>query len=119
MKRLTIASLVMAVALLLSSCGGKKDTPEKAFFTFVEAVQKQDSVQLAEIITDRSRMGLALLLLLSRGEVFPEGTKYTIEKQEIDADKATLWVRSSDPKEPEAEEIHLVREEGKWKVDFE
>jgi hypothetical protein len=110
-------SIFAALSILISSCGGgaagPKETAEK-FLTHINNLQFEEAKAYAT-------EGTASLLDMVAGfaamsDEKPESTAFEILDVTEDGDKATVTYKNEGAEE--AETLTLVKQEGKWLVDF-
>ena len=120
MRKFAIAIALLST-LVLASCGG--NTPEDAAKGFMTALIKGDVDKAKELSTEKSHkiVGLIAAMTASQADSQSEEQKKKMEETLAALDKIKCEVDGDTAKcapEGENKKIDLVKEDGKWKVDF-
>ena len=126
LKLLTLFSLA---AILFASCGANSDDPKTVLKTFFERLGKKDIDGAAKLATADSK---STLDMVKKGMDMAEKMKDSIKQEDpmkefqnvefgeakIDGNTATVTVTQKNKKDQPPADFTLVKEDGKWKVDF-
>ena len=117
------------VAILFASCGASSDDPKTVLITFFERIAKKDLDGAAKLATADSK---STIDMLKKGIEMAEKMNDSLAKNDpvkdfqdvefgdakIDGDRATVTVTHKNKKDQPPADFSLVKENGKWKVDF-
>jgi predicted small lipoprotein YifL len=121
MKKIIIASLVLAILLAVAGCGKK---PEKTALQFFAAMEKNDFEAAKKLVTKDSEqlMTLAQTFMTQMTDEQKKevgNKKYKILDTKVTGDSAVVSYEEWDQEKPEArstKEMKMVKEDGDWKV---
>lgn len=120
MKHL-LTALVLTCSFALVGCGGGGNTPGDAVKDLTYAMEAGDAEKVKELVPELSEnLGddkIETLVKQSAKEAEANGgvKSITIDKEEIDGDKATVTATMVDGNgNSETDEFELVKKDGKW-----
>ena len=122
-----LATVILALALAVAGCGGgSEDSPEDVTESFYSALSDSDAGEVCDLLSNSAAESAA-----AGGDSCEDGFQKALDsgaaqaalgvaddievgEAEIDGDSATVTVSSGS----QEDEVSLVKEDGKWKVDL-
>jgi hypothetical protein len=123
MRKLVIIILLISSLLAVAACAKKANPTAKAFFMALESKDYKAAEKLGTEKSQRYIRSVAdMYNNMSQGQKRNyDKLKYTVTKVEEDGDSATVtydeW-RIGSPETKRSRTTSMVKEEGKWKVDY-
>ena len=114
-----------AASLFVVACGGGANTPESVALGFSQAMGNLDIAKAKEFTTSKSKETLGAMEGLmgmmpeaEKAKAKEEAKKLTKATCKVDGDKATCTICCDAEGKDSAEALTLVKENGKWAVEF-
>lgn len=128
-KTVQLLSVFLMLAVVITSCKSGGGSPTDVVKSFFEALAKKDFDGAAKLATKDSKstidmfkkgMDMAEKMDTTGGKKDPmdELKNLVYGKERISGDSAFVSMSSKDTEQKGPSEIALVKEDGKWKVDF-
>ena len=128
-KALNLLAFLVLVAIFFASCSATSDDPKAVLKTFFERLAKKDLDGAAELATADSK---STLDMVKKGMDMAEKMKDSLKENDpakefqdvefgdakINGNTATVTVTNKNKKHQPPADFTLVKEDGKWKVDF-
>lgn len=128
-KTLNLLTVVAVLAILFASCSANSDDPKTVLKSFFEHLAKKDLDGAAKLATADSK---STLDMVKKGMDMAETMKDSLPQQDpmkefqdvefgdakINGNTATVAVTQKAKKDQPPADFTLVKEDGKWKVDF-
>lgn len=125
LKLLVVLSLVAALALTVTACGG--DSPGDTVKKYFDNISSGDFGAVYDLLSKdspaRKQYSRDEFVEMAKEE-FPQGatiSNYSVLEEKIDGDRATVKFRATlkapdAPEDTDEDTISLVKEDGKWKL---
>lgn len=128
-KTLNVLILFAAVTILFASCSTNSDDPKAVLKSFFDRLAKKDLDGAAKLATAESK---STLDMVKKGMDMAEKMKDSLPQQDpakefqdvefgeakINGNTATVMVTHKTKKDQPPADFTLLKEDGKWKVDF-
>lgn len=128
-KTLSILSLFAVIAVFIAGCAANSDDPKAVLKTFFERISKKDIDGAAQLATADSKSTLDMVKKgidmadkmkdsLPQNDPMKEFQDAEFGEAKINGNTATVTVTNKSKKDQPPADFTLVKQDGKWKVDF-
>lgn len=112
-RLLGVISLMLIIGFTVISCGG--NSPSSVVRQLHTAIEKEDANKVNQLMVPEAASMVVMMMEKLKGGLEEYG-KITKTEEEIDGDRAVVYVTYSNGEE---DEFVLVKVDGKWKVTIE